>query len=110
MHGLPFLEDLAEGTCGRKKRAHLDVLLDGVQGEVTRDLELGLLTARDLNHHVGNSLLLVHPEGDIVEGRNNILALLCNCGKKDAKCQLWRTERGTECFWTSSKTLCDVRK
>jgi hypothetical protein len=49
-------------------RTNLYVLLDGVEGLVTRDLELGLLAARDLDYHVGNALLLVNPEGDIVEG------------------------------------------
>lgn len=59
-----------------KLRLYLYILFDGIEGLVTRDLELGLLAARDFNYHVGDSLLLIYPEGNIMEGRYYIISFL----------------------------------
>ena len=58
------------------KLALLDVLLDGVEGLLLGDLHFGVGPARDLDDHVEDTIILVGKEGDVVEGRDDLAALL----------------------------------
>ena len=69
-----YFNSLVEECNILKCGTYLYILLDGVEGIITRDLEFGLLPTRDFHDHVGNALLLVDPEGDIVEGGNHVIS------------------------------------
>jgi hypothetical protein len=54
----------------------LDVLLDGIEGLLSRGLHLGVSPARDFDDHVEDAIILVCKERDVMERGDNGAILL----------------------------------
>jgi hypothetical protein len=73
---VPNIAVVREAVAHETESTLLDVLLDGVQGFLLGDLELGVGPARDLDDHVQDPGVLVGEEGDVVPGRDGNAILL----------------------------------
>jgi hypothetical protein len=67
---------MGEAVADETKLALLDVLLDGVEGFLLGNLELGVGPARHLDDHVEDPIALVSKKRDIVERRDDGAILL----------------------------------
>lgn len=67
---------VGETVADEAQAALLDVLLDGVHRLLLRDLHLRVRPAGDLDDHVEDAVVLVGEEGDVVEGGDDIAAVL----------------------------------
>lgn len=73
---VPDVTVVGETVAHETEAALLDVLLDGVHRLLLRDLHLRVRPAGDLDDHVEDAVVLVGEEGDVVEGGDDIAALL----------------------------------
>ena len=73
---VPDVPVVGEAVADVAQTALLDVLLDGVEGLLLRDLHLRVRPARDLDDHVEDAVALVGEERDVVERRHNVAIVL----------------------------------
>jgi len=67
---VPNVSVVGEAVADKAELALLDVLLDGVEGFILGDLELGIGPTGNLDNHVEDVVGLVSVERNIVEGRD----------------------------------------
>lgn len=73
---VPNVSVVGEAVPDVAQFASLDVLLDGVEGLLFRDLHFGVSPAGDFDDHVEDAMVLVGEEGDVVEGGDDGTILL----------------------------------
>ena len=73
---VPNVSVVGEAVSDVSKLAALDVLLDGVEGFLFRDLHFCVGPAGDFDDHIENAMILVGEEGDVVEGGDDGTILL----------------------------------
>jgi len=77
---VPDVTLVGEAVADKAQLALLDVLLDGIEGLILGDLELGVGPARNLDNHVEDVLGGVGEQGHVVEGRDGGTVLLWKKG------------------------------
>jgi len=65
---VPNVPVMGEAVANETQTALFDVLLDGVEGLILADFELGVGPTRNLNNHVQDTIVLVVKERNVVEG------------------------------------------
>ena len=73
---VPDVPVVGEAVADVAQTAALDVLLDGVERLLLGGLHLCVRPAGDLDDHVEDAIVLVGEERDVVEGRDDLAALL----------------------------------
>jgi len=73
---VPDVSVVGEAVSDETELSLLGVLEDGVQGLALANLHLGVGPSRNFDNHVEDGLLLVRPQGDVVEGRQDIAGSL----------------------------------
>jgi len=65
---VPNVTVMGEAVANETQTTLFDVLLDGIEGLILADFELGVGPTRDLNNHVEDTIVLVVKERNVVEG------------------------------------------
>jgi len=73
---VPNVSMMGEAVTDKAQFASFDILLDGIERFLLRDLHLSVCPTGNLNNHIENASRLISEERDIMEGRDYRSVLL----------------------------------